>query len=100
MGAALGADPKVYGRSGFTRTPQLLFFPSDRLLLVVYVDDLMLSGPAEHHQAFWTALAREVSLEAPEDLDRFYGRHHYFTACRRLDYDLREEFESTIEEKP
>ena len=88
------------GGQGLPAHPSCYFFPSDRLLLIVYVDDLMLSGPAEHHQAFWAALAREVSLEAPEDLDQFLGRHHYFTACRRLDYDLREDFESSIEDKP
>ena len=79
--------------------PSCYFFPLDRLLLVVYVDDLMLNGPADLRERFWAALAKEVSLEAPEDLDRFLGRHHYFTACRRLDYDLRESFESTIEDK-
>ena len=61
-------------------SPLLLLFPTDKLLGVVYVDDLMLSGPADLHEKFWAALAKEVSLEAPEDLDRFLGRHHYFEA--------------------
>ena len=45
-----------------------------QLLLTVYVDDLLLSGPAPCHDEFWRQLRRRVELEDPEPIDRFLGR--------------------------
>jgi len=57
--------------------PSSYWIESDRLLLTVYVDDLLLSGPAEAHAAFWKRLREKgIKLEDPEKLDRFLGRTH------------------------
>ena len=48
-----------------------------KLLLNVDVDDLLLSGPEQHHAVFWTNLqAQGITIDEPEDLDRFLGRTH------------------------
>ena len=77
--------------------PSCYFFSKTRLLLVVYVDDLLLSGPADEHERFWKSLRAEVDTEAPEDLDRYLGRHHSFEECQRLPYNLLEAFKSPVE---
>ena len=61
------------------------------------MDDLLLSGPADEHEGFWEALRAEVETEAPEDLDRYLGRHHLIEECRRLPHDLVEVFKSPVE---
>ena len=73
------------------------WFPNEYLLLIVNVDDLLLSGPSQHHEAFWAKLKKHVSLEPHEDLDRFLGRHHSFTECDRYPLDLIEHFKSPID---
>jgi hypothetical protein len=52
------------------------FFSDSSLLLTVYVDDFILSGPCEKHEPFWTALSAKVNLEAITGLERFLGRYH------------------------
>ena len=45
----------------------------------VYVDDLLLSGPTDNHDAIWQRLRRgktPIHMEEPEPLDRFLGRTH------------------------
>ena len=57
--------------------PSTFWMPASRLLLTVYVDDLLLSGPSGAHKAFWTKLgAHPINIEDPEPLDRFLGRTH------------------------
>ena len=56
--------------------PSLFWFEDRRLLLTVYVDDLLLSGPAEHHEDFWTTLRTKVNIDSVGPLDRFLGRNH------------------------
>ncbi len=46
------------------------------MMLTVYVDDLLLSGPKSGHDLFWKELRQHVSIEDPEDLSRFLGRTH------------------------
>ncbi len=52
------------------------WFPTSRLLLTVYVDDLTLAGPQVEHERFWKQLRRKVDLEPPTDLGRILGRTH------------------------
>jgi len=62
--------------------PSSFSFEESKLLLTVYVDDLLLSGPAEHHEGFWKELiAKGIKLDPAEDLDRFLGRSHVSTDC-------------------
>ena len=59
--------------------PSSYWFPDSKLLLTVYVDDLLLAGPAEAHDKFWDDLRygdEPISLEDPEPLSRFLGREH------------------------
>ena len=56
--------------------PSTFWFPETKLLLTVYVDDLLLSGPEAHHASFWAKLREHVDIEDPEALDRFLGRSH------------------------
>ena len=58
--------------------PSSFFFPVTQMLLTVYVDDLLLSGPVDNHAGFWSALREvgNIKIEDPEILDRFLGRKH------------------------
>ena len=56
--------------------PSTYWMTGSKLLLTVYVDDLMLSGPAEAHDGFWAELRKQVELEDVTGLERFLGRHH------------------------
>ena len=55
------------------------WFESSKLLLTVYVDDLMLSGPVGAHDEFWQQLSKgpnPIDLDEPESLDKFLSRVH------------------------
>jgi hypothetical protein len=57
--------------------PSSFWFPKHRLLLTVYVDDLMLSGPTGTHHQIWEALQQcPIAIDPPEPLHRFLGRTH------------------------
>ena len=56
--------------------PSLFWFPLSKLLLTVYVDDLLLSGPSEAHDQFWDKLKEHVNIDSIGPLDRFLGRNH------------------------
>ena len=58
--------------------PSSFRFPDLGLLLSVYVDDLLLSGPEGNHDGFWQELRKTIRLGEPEPLDRFLGRNHKF----------------------
>jgi len=59
--------------------PSSYWFPQQRLLLTVYVDDLLLSGPSDRHDEVWRLLGAKIDIEDPEPLDRFLGRSHQIT---------------------
>ena len=46
------------------------------LLVVVYVDDVLLSGPEQFHDRFWSSLRKYIELDDPEPLNQFIGRNH------------------------
>ena len=77
--------------------PSCFWFSDLKLLLIVYVDDLLLSGPAEHHEKFWAELSGKVNLEPAEDLDRYLGRHHTMEPMDRLGYNIIESFVSPVD---
>ena len=54
------------------------WFETKRLMLTVYVDDLVLSGPAGAHEPFWSKLRKLVDVDDVTSLERFLGRHHEF----------------------
>ena len=68
---AVGGEP-VKGH------PSSFWFQESRLLLSVYVDDLLLSGPEDRHDSFWEKLRETIRLGDPEPLDRYLGREHKY----------------------
>ena len=40
--------------------------PNKRLLLIVYVDDMKLAGPAEHLEDGWKRVGKYLGLEVPK----------------------------------
>ena len=50
-------------------------FPNG-LLLTLYVDDILLSGPSHLHEPFWQKLSGYLDIEDPADVDRCLGRKH------------------------
>ena len=59
--------------------PSSFWFPKWKLILSVYVDDLLVSGPAANHDKLWHALQsgeKPIVLDPPEDLSRYLGRNH------------------------
>jgi len=66
--------------------PSNFWFAAEGLLLTVYVDDLLLSGPADNHDCFWEKLrtgAFPIACDEPEPLTRFLGRDHIYEASVR-----------------
>ena len=91
---------KALGGQAIKDHPSCFWFPKPKeLFLIVYVDDLLLSGPAHLHEDFWKELGARVNIEPAEDLDRYLGRHHTFDEIHRLDYDLMEYFVSDVDLK-
>ena len=66
---SLGGEP-IYEH------PSSFWFPKTQMLLTVYVDDLLLSGPVANHDRFWESLGKHIDIEPPQELERFLGRHH------------------------
>ena len=67
------------GSKPITDFPSNFWFPKTRLMLTVYVDDLLLSGPTQHHEKFWMDLQtgdKPIKIDPPEPLNRFLGRNH------------------------
>ena len=57
--------------------PSSFWFPQSKLMLSVYVDDLLVSGPEDSHEDFWKQLCSVgIRLDEAEPLDRFLGRNH------------------------
>ena len=85
------------GGKAITGHPSCFWFAAPlKLFLIVYVDDLLLSGPADKHAAFWDELGSKVNIEPAEDLDRYLGRHHIISPCDRLPFNLIEHFVSPV----
>jgi hypothetical protein len=73
----LEAAIKAIGGCAVPNHPSSFWFEDTKLLLTVYVDDLLLSGPKEKHDAFWKDLMEKgIKLDPAEALDRFLGRTH------------------------
>ena len=63
-----------------SENPSSFWFEREKLMMTVYVDDLLLSGPSAGHNVIWDRLrARDgggIVVDDPEPLDRFLGRRH------------------------
>lgn len=56
------------------------WIPKYRLLLSLYVDDVV-SGPSSQHQPFWD---RHLELDEPADVNRILGREHSISRNGRV----------------
>ena len=57
--------------------PSSFWFPKERLIMSVYVDDLLLSGPEDAHDELWSRIKEAgIKLDDPEPVERFLGRTH------------------------
>ena len=56
--------------------PSTYWIPKEKLLLTVYVDDLLLAGPKDAHAAFWDKLRTKVEIDDVTPITRFLGRQH------------------------
>ena len=52
------------------------WFEESGLLLSLYVDDILLSGPAKNHARFWDLLQKHLEIEEPSPVDRVLGGKH------------------------
>ena len=77
--------------------PSCFWFADRKFFLIIYVDDLLLSGPSNGHEKFWEDLSKKVWLEPFEEIDRYLGRHHIFYNVNRLPYNLLNFFQSHVE---
>lgn len=57
--------------------PSAFYHPQWELLVVVYVDDILASGPSSSQDLFWDALKGHVHLDEVESLSQFLGRFHH-----------------------
>ena len=69
------------GGKAIPEMPSAFFFEETGLLLTVYVDDFLLSGPERAHAPFWEKLEKDVEIEGVAGLERFLGRHHELVAA-------------------
>ena len=57
--------------------PSSFIFDEERILLSIYVDDLLMSGPEAAHKGLWKKLREAgIKLDDPEPVDRCLGRSH------------------------
>ena len=54
------------------------WFSDTKMLLTLYVDEMVLSGPSENHSAFWKQLSKHLEFEEPSSVDRILGRKQEF----------------------
>jgi len=60
--------------------PSVYWHPEHRLMLIIYVDDMLLSGPKNHMAEAWSKLGENIKLAVPpgdkEDVYTFLGCTH------------------------
>ena len=66
---ALGAVPVPEHKSTY-------WFAAAEQLLTVYVDDLLLSGPAHKQKQIWGLIQSKINIGGIEVTDRYLGRTH------------------------
>ena len=56
--------------------PSNFTIPKWGLLVTLYVDDMLVSGPQENHTKFWSELGKHLKFEEPQPVNRVLGRNH------------------------
>ena len=59
--------------------PSVFFHETWKLLIVVYVDDILVAGPSSSQDEFWVELRKTIELDEVEELSQFLGRGHSIT---------------------
>ena len=67
---------KVLGGKHVDNQQSTYWFEESGLLLSLYVDDIVLSGPSNKHAGFWSLLQTHLEIEEPSPVDRVLGRKH------------------------
>ena len=67
---------KLLGGRHVDNQQSTYWFEDQRLLLSLYVDDIVLSGPSDKHAQFWDLLQKHLEIEEPSPVDRVLGRKH------------------------
>ena len=68
------------------------------LVVAVYVDDILASGPPASQDKFWEVLVTHVDLEEVMELDKFLGRAHtLLEKPRRILLDMADYSKQTVE---
>ena len=67
---------KLLGGRHVDNQQSTYWFEDQRLLLSLYVDDVLLSGPSDKHAQFWDLLQKHLEIEEPSPADRVLGRKH------------------------
>ena len=56
--------------------PSNYWLPGCGLMLSLYVDDILVSGPSKRHKPFWEAMRMDLEINPPADVSRVLGRGH------------------------
>lgn len=62
------------GRQAVDGHPSVFICPRTTLLVEVYVDSVLVSGPEKDQDIFWKLLKCKLDLDDVEDLSQFIGR--------------------------
>ena len=67
------------------------FIRESGLLLTLYIDDMVVSGPENQHKSFWEKVQKQIEIEEPSPVDRILGRHHKISRDKHgstMQYDM------------
>ena len=80
--------------------PSTFSFADRDLVMIVYVDDLLLSGASHEHSRFWQDLEKLIKIENVDDLGRFLGRRHKIVATasgKGIAFNVRDYMKSAVD---
>ena len=69
--------------------PSNFVLPRLGLLVTLDVDDIVLSGPIQNHQEFWTELEKHLRFDQPQIVSKVLGRTHLL-GNEEVTYDLKD----------
>ena len=91
---------KALGGVESTTHPSSYWFEKERLLLTLYVDDMVVSGPSQNHKSFWDKMRTMLNIEDPVPVSRVLGREHMIhrhASETSVEYDMSDFAESACE---
>ena len=79
--------------------PSSFWFEQRQLLLTLYVDDILVSGPVSSQEPFWAELKQHLHIEPPAPVDRVLGRKHVISRVgdtTTIEYDMADFAETCV----